>query len=163
MKLPVISISITLNEIPEHIAVAIELGNCKQKCKGCHSPWLSIPLPTKQWMELEDVMRKVNEQVKKGANAIVLMGGTHTGLTTAELVEAVNVLSCYAPIGLYSGLTDSAAIHKDLKELSRLKWLKTGGFDMKLGGLASPRTNQRFYERQADNTWLDKTNIFQKC
>ena len=32
MKLPVASLSITLNEIPNHFAVAIELGNCKQKC-----------------------------------------------------------------------------------------------------------------------------------
>lgn len=161
MKLPVVSISVTLNEIPNHIAVAIELGNCKQKCKGCHSPWLSFSLPKSKWMELEDVMRKVNEQVKKGANAIVIMGGTHNGVSTEDLIEAINVLACYAPVGLYSGLTDDAAIHHHLKDNSKLKWLKTGGFVMKLGGLTSPRTNQRFYERQRDNSWEDKTKLFQ--
>ena len=162
MKLPVASLSITLNEIPNHFAVAIELGNCKQKCAGCHSPWLSIPLRKQSWTELETIMRHVNEQVKKGANAIVIMGGTHNGVPTDDLISAINILSCYAPVGLYSGLTDEAPIHQHLKNSSKLKWLKTGGFVLKLGGLTSPRTNQRFYERQDDNTWEDKTKLFQR-
>lgn len=161
MKLPVVSISLTLNEIPDHIAVAIELGNCKQNCKGCHSPWLSYKLPRHQWTELEAVMRKVNEQVKKGADAIVIMGGTYNGIDTGELIEAINILSRYAPVGIYSGLPYAATIHKDLREYSKLTWLKTGNYIRKLGGLTSPTTNQQFFERSADGVWEDKSYVFQ--
>ena len=96
MKLPVVSVTLSLNEIPTHLAVAVELGNCKQKCRGCHSPWLSIPLPKSNWMELEGLMAQINKQVKQGADAIVLMGGTYNGIDPDELVQAINILSYYA-------------------------------------------------------------------
>lgn len=161
MKLPVVSISLTLNEIPDHLAVAIELGNCKRNCKGCHSPWLSYKLPRNKWADFEYVMCKVNEQVKKGANAIVIMGGTYNGIPTADLIEAINILSHYAPVGIYSGLPYAAAIHKDLRANSKLTWLKTGSYIRKLGGLTLPTTNQQFFERRADGAWEDITHVFQ--
>lgn len=161
MKLPVVSIAVSLNEIPDHIAIAIELGNCKQKCKGCHSPWNGRTLNYKCWTELEDILYQVNSQIKKGANAIVLMGGTNNNIPVENLIEAINVLGCYAPIGLYSGLPDSADIHKVLKTYTKLQWLKTGSYDAKLGGLDSPTTNQKFWEYDYDNmVWVDETCLF---
>lgn len=161
MKLPVINISVSLNEIPNHIAVAVELGNCKQKCHGCHSEWLSIPLPKKSWMELETLMYQINKQVKRGADAIVLMGGTHNGVSTAELIEAINILSHYAPIGLYSGLPEKAEVHKRLMSADvKLSWLKVGNYDAKCGDLTSPNTNQHFYQKNGKGTWEDITFLF---
>ena len=37
---PVHSVGITLNEVPDKVAFYITLGNCTQRCKGCHSPEL---------------------------------------------------------------------------------------------------------------------------
>lgn len=160
MKLPVVSVSLSLNEIPNRLAVAVEMGNCKQKCRGCHSPWLSIPLPKSQWMELEDLMKRINQQVKQGADAIVLMGGTYNGVDPNELAQAINILSYYAPVGLYSGLPHEAAIHKKLmSDEVKLTWLKTGEYKSKCGGLNSPSTNQRFYQKK-DGCWEDVTFLF---
>lgn len=160
MKLPVVSVTLSLNEIPTHLAVAVELGNCKQKCRGCHSPWLSIPLPKSSWMELEDLMAQINKQVKQGADAIVLMGGTYNGIDPDELVQAINILSHYAPVGLYSGLPYEAAIHKKLmSDDVKLTWLKTGEYKAKCGGLTSPTTNQHFYHKDK-GVWEDVTFLF---
>ena len=162
MKLPVVNITVTLNELPNHIAVAIEMGNCKQRCKGCHSEWLSIPLPKSAWMELETVMHEVNKHVKNGADAIVIMGGTNNGIPLKDLIEAINILSHYAPIGLYSGLPVKAAIHEVLKEEAKLSFLKVGDYKEKLGGLDSKTTNQIFYTKNYDGEWEDTTFMFQK-
>lgn len=163
MKLPIVDVTVSMNEIPDHIAVAIEFGNCKQKCKGCHSEWLSIPLPKKSWMEMETLMYLVNKQVKNGADAIVLMGGTNNGVPIEDLIKAINILSCYAPVGLYSGLPEKAAIHQRLMSHEvKLSWIKVGNYDAAKGGLTSPTTNQHFYQRYKEHMWVDVTNMFQK-
>lgn len=163
MKLPVVNVTVSMNELPNYIAVAVEFGNCKQKCHGCHSEWLSIPLPKKSWMELEDLMCLINKQVKQGADAIVLMGGTNNGVEPKELIEAINILSHYAPVGLYSGLPVHAAIHERLKDDDvKLSFLKVGDYKAKLGGLTSPGTNQRFYQKNGEGVWEDITFLFWK-
>lgn len=159
MKLPVLNVSVSLNEIPDHLAVTIELGNCKMGCSGCHSPWCSEPIARDLWPDLEHIMYQVNKQVKQGANAIVLMGGTCNGVSIDDLVEAINVLSCYAPVGLYSGLDDNCVIHKILKENAKLTWLKTGQYQEERGGLDNQNTNQKFYAKR-ENDWVDITYIF---
>ena len=161
IKLPVTNITVSLNELPNHIAVAIELGNCKQRCKGCHSEWLSIPLPKSSWMELETLMYEVNKHIKNGADAIVLMDGTNNGVSPDDLVEAINILSHYAPIGIFSGLPVKAAIHEVLKEEAKLSFLKVGDYKEKLGGLASKTTNQRFFTKTYEGVWEDTTFMFQ--
>lgn len=161
MKLPVLNVSISLNEIPDKIAIAVEIGNCKQHCRGCHSPWLSIPLQHDSWMELETLMYDVHKKVKQGADAIVLMGGTANGIKPDELVEAINVLSCYAPVGLYSGLPYSANIHNYLREHAKLTWLKTGEFIEEKGGLDKKDTNQKFFVNQNGN-WMEVTQLLRK-
>lgn len=163
MKLPVVNITVSLNEIPDHIAVAIEIGNCMQRCKGCHSPWNGRPLNYNCWTELEYVVQEVKKHIERGANAIVLMGGTNNNIHPYVLIAAIRVLAYYAPVGLYSGLEDDAKYHKVLKSVPQLQWLKTGSYKSELGGLGSPTTNQKFWEYNPTTTeWVDKTYLFQR-
>lgn len=159
IKLPVVNITVSVNEIPDHIAVAIELGNCSRHCKGCHSEWCREKLPKSQWMDLELIMHKVNKHVQNGADAIVLMGGTTNGIEPTQLKDAIDILSSYAPVGLYSGAVFSASIHSYLKRNSKLRWLKTGNFIQERGGLDSPMTNQRFFAKIGEG-WVDLTHVF---
>lgn len=161
IKLPVVNITVSLNEIPDHVAVAIEIGNCTRRCKGCHSEWCRTKLPYNQWMDLEVLMAKVNALVKNGADAIVLMGGTTNNIPMNHLVEAINILSLYAPVGLYSGASFSSNIHSYLKKHAKLRWLKTGGFIQERGGLDNPLTNQQFFIK-TEKGWLDITSVFQR-
>ena len=40
LTFPVANKGVTMSEVPDKIAVFFEIANCKQKCRGCHSPEL---------------------------------------------------------------------------------------------------------------------------
>lgn len=143
LKYPVVNTDITFNEIPDKMAYAIELGACKQHCVGCHSPELQkedVPLTS-----LPDILEGAQEAIDAGANAIVVMGGTNNAhITDESLIALLHDLSFIAPTGLYSGSEDEEH-DKRIADEGHCTWVKTGPYVEALGGLESPRTNQRFY------------------
>lgn len=173
LKYPVVNTDITFNELPDKMAYAIELGACKQHCVGCHSPELQeedAPLTS-----LLDILEEAQDAIDAGANAIVVMGGTNNKHITEEsLLALLQDLSDIAPTGLYSGSEDEERDKRIALE-GHCTWLKTGPYVDTLGGLESPRTNQRFYQITAtyhldaqDNLvdvrpcFLDETHKFWK-
>lgn len=153
---PVYQTGITLTEVPDHISLFIELGQCKQHCEGCHSPHLWEDMET--LTPLETICIEATQAVAKGANAIVLMGGTtNKGVTSENLVEIVKALSQIAPVCLYSGTDNIVA-----GTLEFLTWLKVGSYQKDLGGLDSPKTNQKFFRKEKGNIpmWRDVTYLF---
>ena len=136
---PVVSTGITLNEVPDKVAFFIELGSCTQKCKGCHSKelWGEVKTPT----PLDDLLTEAEQAIDKGANAIVLMGGTCNKMSTPDLLKVLDGLSEIAPTCLYSGLDDEET-NTYIAEHSGITWSKTGSYREELGGLSSPTTNQ---------------------
>lgn len=159
--IPVYSTGVTMNEVPDHLAFYIEMGNCKQKCKGCHSPhlWNTVDNP----MSIEELEVLAYDAVAKGANAIVLMGGTTNGISYYHLVKLINKLSQIAPVCLYSGSDD---YEQDLviAITTRLTWLKTGSYQETKGGLMSTETNQKFLRKENVNLryaiFIDETYKF---
>lgn len=154
--IPVVDTGITLNEVPGYVAFYIEIGNCTQKCEGCHSPnlWATVNKMTR----LEDLLEKVARMKDAGADAVVLMGGTTNGISEHDLKVIINSIACFLPVALYSGRDDT---EKDLELLKStdLSWIKTGSYKKALGGLSSPGTNQRFYAKQM--IIKDITEVFQ--
>lgn len=155
---PVVSTGITFTEIPDHITYFIELGNCSNHCPNCHSPYLSdtVISPT----DLAGVERMAERAAARGADAIVLMGGTTNGISDDDLVTICRVLGIILPVGLYSGRDDEER-DKDIARRGNLRWLKTGSYREELGGLDSLRTNQRFYELVARFTYDIKDSLMQ--
>lgn len=155
--IPVVGTGITLNEVPGHLAFYVEIGECNQRCHGCHSPhlWKHVLHKT----SLEDLLRKILDAKEEGADAVVLMGGTTNGLTEGSLKAIIQAISCVLPVALYSG---SDNIGEDMKYLTKtdLTWLKTGSYKEKLGGLRDPKTNQRFLEKQPNGKIKDITEVF---
>ena len=169
---PVVSTGITLTEIPDRISYFIELGNCSKHCPNCHSPYLSDTVISPP--DLAGVERMVEHAAERGADAIVLMGGTTNGISDDDLITICQTLGNILPVGLYSGRDDEER-DKDIALRGSLHWLKTGSYKEELGGLDSPRTNQRFYELEArfvfdrsgsyiqtDTIFHDLTHLFQK-
>ena len=159
--MPVYSTGITLNEVPNHISFYVEFGECKKHCKGCHSPhlWEKVDNP----ISLMDIVYLAREAVNKGANAIVLMGGTTNGIPIGKLKYLITWLNTLAPVCLYSGSDD---YEKDLALLmhSDLTWIKTGSYQEGKGGLTSPTTNQKFIRKErTDETrfeFVDESSWF---
>lgn len=160
VRLPVVNKGVTLQEIPGHISVFFELGNCKRKCKGCHSPQLSIPLAKVHWTDVEELAHYAAKEKSRGATAIVLMGGTTNGVDLDVLKNAIERLSEVLPVGIYSGAAVNSTSTKFLKTLPSLSWIKAGEYREELGGLNSMNTNQRFYARTSATTWEDDTALF---
>lgn len=169
---PVVSTGITLTEIPDRISYFIELGNCSKHCPNCHSPYLSDTVISPP--DLAGVECMVEHAAERGADAIVLMGGTTNGISDDDLITICQTLGNILPVGLYSGRDDEER-DKDIALRGNLHWLKTGSYQEELGGLDSPRTNQRFYELEAhfvfdrsgsyiqtDTIFHDLTHLFQK-
>lgn len=155
--IPVVDTGITLNEVPGHIAFYVEIGECTQRCPGCHSPhlWKYVQHKT----SFEDLIRKILDAKEEGADAVVLMGGTTNGLTEGTLKAIIQIISCVLPVALYSG---SDNIGEDMKYLTQtdLTWLKTGSYKESKGGLRNPETNQRFFVKQ-NNKIKEITEVFQ--
>lgn len=163
IKFPVVNKGVTLTEIPNRIAVFFEIGNCTCKCEGCHSPELWSVNQTKNNMTAEEIIKYTHKQYKRGANAVLFMGGLNNeGVNHGEfyhLLEKLNKENIQ--IGLYSGDTFESFDEPSKRMIKNLlTWLKVGSYVKELGGLNSPTTNQKFYERATNGILVDRTKRY---
>lgn len=141
-KYPVHNMGVTLNEVPNKIAVYIEFNNCNLKCKGCHSPHLQSDYFVGDTVGTKEILSYVNKQVDNLANYIVLMGGDTNGVPKEDLYLLIDRLAEIAPVMLYSGSEDTSILTD-----TNLTLLKTGGYIEELGGLLSSTTNQKVFKK----------------
>lgn len=124
-------------EIPDEFSYAVEFSGCTLHCKGCHSRelWEDKGIPFAK--ENIDIILKEN----KGITCLLLMGGEHA---IGELIELFMYAHRKIKTAWYCGLD---MIPKDkLGILDYLDFCKLGHYDMELGGLDCPTTNQRLYQ-----------------
>lgn len=140
---PVHNMGITLNEVPNKVAVFIEFNNCHLRCKGCHSPHLHSDMFDGKKTDIKYIISYVEKQIDKGAEYIVLMGGDNNNIMPHDLYILINKLSEIAPVMLYSGSEDTSIL-----TYTNLTLLKTGGYSEELGGLLSPTTNQKVFKKE---------------
>ena len=148
---------IVFQEVPNEMSLAVSISGCTLRCAGCHSRYL--------WEDKGEVLSIFAiEQLLKledGVTCLLLMGGEHNIDT---LVEIFMHFHRKIKTAWYCGLD---MIPKDkLGIVQYLDFVKTGHFDMELGGLSSPTTNQRLYkiEHQGDGNYYqtDITHLMQK-
>lgn len=127
---------VVFSEVPNEITLGISISGCQIHCKGCHSRELwedtGTPLTT------EELDRLLDEN--KGVTCLLLLGGERDIDYLTFLFQHV-----YGKIktAWYCGLD---MLPKDKVGIVQyLDYLKLGHFDMELGGLSSPTTNQRLY------------------
>lgn len=148
---------IVFQEVPNEMSLAVSISGCTLRCAGCHSRYL--------WEDKGEVLSIFAiEQLLKledGVTCLLLMGGEHD---IDVLVEIFMHFHRKIKTAWYCGLD---MIPKDkLGIVQYLDFLKVGHFDMELGGLSSPTTNQRLYkiEHQGDGNYYqtDITHLMQK-
>ena len=148
--LKIASFDIVFQEIPGEVTLALNLSGCPCHCPGCHSKHL--------W---EDIGEELNEELLDGFIArygsmitcVCFMGGDQAPEEVAqwaEWVKARNLKTAW-----YSGRTSFP------RNPRALDYLKLGPYIESLGGLKSPKTNQRLYKRVGDE-WQDITSSFWK-
>ena len=125
-------------EIPDEISLCINISNCPNNCKGCHSPWLKEDVG--EDLNLESLNTLINKN--KGVSCICFMGGDQEPTEISNLAVAVRLRSDYPyKTAWYSG---RQYIPNELN-IDAFDYIKVGPYIEELGGLDNINTNQRLY------------------
>ena len=167
---------IVCQEIPDEVTLAINITGCPIHCPGCHSTWLwedcgdvlcsfggdGGAAPKEASVEVSGEASAQNPEANAyfgGLEAIVekyapcitcvcFMGGDATPEEVAACSRRVRELWPSLKTGWYSGRQTLVA-GVDAKDFN---YLKLGPYIAALGGLRSPRTNQKLYKVETDGT-----------
>ena len=165
MRYPIVNKGVTMSELPGEVAVFFEVGNCTVGCPGCHSPHLSKEIfPKPLWTHFSEIAEYALNEKKRGATAIVVMGGTSNGLKDGALWLLLGLLSRILPVGLYCGDIElgSPKAQVMMGTWSQLTWLKLGAYMEDRGGMNKSNSNQRLLKRNPNDTWSEMTHKFWK-
>lgn len=126
---------IVFAEIPDEITLAINISNCPNHCKNCHSKYLWEDIGTElSYSALCDLIK-----ANYGISCICFMGGDSA---PNEIISLKNQLRKDYPllkIGWYSGKTDFSL------DSYSFDYIKLGPYIEDLGPLTNKNTNQRLY------------------
>jgi len=138
---------IGFKELKGECSLLVEVSNCGNHCKGCHSPHLQRDIG-KEMTELYSVIDKYRYHL----TAICFLG--HGDETQHEqfiaLLRILKKRYSKLNLGLYSG-SDKI----ELAFMLELDYYKVGSYKHELGGLESPTTNQVMYNMTGDKTTVD--------
>lgn len=142
---------IVFQEVPDETTLALNLSDCPHRCAGCHSPHL--------WQAMGEVLTEevIQRLLTRYASitCIALMGGDNDLQAILQMAEYIRTLGLR--VAWYTGRTTLP----DDWHLEPFDYIKVGPYIQALGGLRSPRTNQRFY-RIDNGQLIDETCRFWK-
>ena len=127
---------IVFQEIPDEVALAINLTNCPNHCEGCHSPHL--------WQDIgqeltEDVLRNLLNKYRKLITCVCLMGGDGQRNDVENFAKYIRE-STSLKMAWYSGREQLPS------NLECFDYVKLGRYVPACGSLKSRTTNQRLFK-----------------
>lgn len=146
---------IGFREIPDEISLCINISNCPNNCKGCHSPWLKEDVG--EDLNIESLNTLINKN--KGVSCICFMGGDQDFIEVSDLATIVKMRSDYPyKTAWYSGRQH---IPNELN-INAFDYIKVGPYVEELGGLDNINTNQRLYMIYPNYFGIIQTDITYK-
>ena len=144
---------IVFQEVPDEVTLAVNISNCPNRCRGCHSPHL---LEDSGDILDESVLAELLEKYGSAVTCICFMGGDAAPHEVERLSAFIRKTTRHRmKTAWYSG-------RRQLPENCSLKcfdYIKLGPYIEQLGGLNCASTNQRFY-RIENETMIDMTKRF---
>lgn len=127
---------VSFSEIPDEITLCINISNCPNKCKECHSPWLqeNIGIELNNY-ELYDIINK-----NSGISCVCFMGGDSDPEEINNL--AIKIKSKNLKVGWYSGNSEIS----DKINIKNFDYIKIGPYLKDKGPLSDKNTNQKMYK-----------------
>ena len=131
---------IVWQEVPGEVSLAFLFSGCPLRCKGCHS--------ADTWKEgigtelTEDYLKGRLKLYRGLITCVLFMGGEWQPEALQKMLAIVTQAGLKAC--LYTGLEREELEAVSDGILPYLTYLKTGRWQMELGGLESPATNQKF-------------------
>ena len=133
---------IVWQEVPGEVSLAFLFSGCPLRCKGCHS--------ADTWKEgigtelTEDYLKGRLKRYHGLITCVLFMGGEWQPEALQKMLGIVTQAGLKAC--LYTGLEREELEAVSDGILPYLTYLKTGRWQMELGGLDSPTTNQKFID-----------------
>ena len=154
-KLKYLGYSVVFQEVPNEVALTINISGCPHKCEGCHSKYLWENIGYYISDDLLDLIKEYKELI----TCICFMGGDQNQEELENLL--INIRKHGLKTALYTGLDSMDSLNDGI--LSNLDYCKIGHYDYSRGGLDNSNTNQRMFERDLKtNKWNDITYKFWK-
>ena len=150
-----LSYNIVFQEVPGEVSLAINISNCPNGCKGCHSPYLQ---EDKGDILDESMIDALLVKYGDAVTCICFMGGDADPQTVERLSRYIRKSTdSQLKTAWYSG---KARLQKNCS-IANFDYLKLGPYVESLGGLDSSTTNQHFYLIIAGEL-VDESFLFQK-
>lgn len=136
--------TISLQEVPGEVSLAISISNCPFSCPGCHSAYLQSDVGEELTKDV--LLDLLNKYCSPHTNnylfsCVVFFGGEQYH---ERFIEFSNFLhSLDLKVCLYTG-AELAAVKPSI--ISVCDYIKTGPYVKALGGLTKNTTNQRLYK-----------------
>ncbi|MFA7115664.1 MAG: anaerobic ribonucleoside-triphosphate reductase activating protein [Bacteroidales bacterium] len=129
---------IVFQEVPDEVALAINITNCPHRCPGCHSPHLQEDIgPVLNEESLSELVDKYAGEI----SCVCFMGGDANPLAVEALAKFTKQVK-KIKTAWYSG---SESIPEDMN-YKVFDYIKIGPYIEKYGGLKSKTTNQIYYQ-----------------
>ena len=134
-----VSYHIVFREVPGEVTLAINLSNCPNRCKGCHSP--DLQENTGQILD-KNVLANFLDKYGNAITCVCFMGGDASPREVEQCsVFLRNQTNGRIKTAWYSGKNS----FPQQCSLQNFDYIKLGAYMEHLGGLDSKTTNQRFY------------------
>lgn len=143
---------VVFEEIPDEIALAINISNCPCHCKGCHSKYLWDDIGDELTFDALDEMIEKND----GITCVCFMGGDSCPSHVNELAKHVKKVHPSLKVGWYSGRDE---LSKDI-DVKNFDYIKIGHYDEAFGPLNKETTNQILYRIGYGGAMINITSRF---
>lgn len=134
--------SVVFEEIPDRVTLAVNITNCQNSCKGCHSAFLKKNMGDELTFETIDSLMNKN----KGVNCFLFLGEGNDSCTLLKLNDYIKE-RYNMETALYSGRD---AVEEEL--FDKFDYVKVGSYKEEYGALNNRNTNQRLFYHREDIT-----------
>lgn len=150
-----VNTGIVFQEIPDEVTLSINISNCPCRCPGCHSKylWDDVGEP----LTIDVIDNFINEN-HSDITCVCFMGGDSDAAEVCRLAKEVKDCHQHIKVAWYSGRQRIPSF----VDKTAFDYVKLGPYLRHLGGLKSPKTNQRLYKKELDGGFLDITSRFWK-
>jgi len=146
-----VNYDIVFQEVPNEVALAINISGCPCRCPGCHSSYLWKDIGEALIPEVLDRFISENDHI----SCVAFMGGDGDPAGIDGLATYLRQHHSRLKVAWYSGRT----ILSPYIDIHHFDYIKIGPYIAHLGPLNKRTTNQRFY-RIEDGKLEDITSVF---
>ena len=144
---------IVFQEIPNEVTLAVNITNCPNRCKGCHSPHLQKDIGMKFD---ENLIISFMDEYASAITCFCFMGGDGDPQRVSELANFIQLHYPEIKVAWYSG----CARLPEKFNYNAFKYIKLGGYEEESGNLKSETSNQHLFEIQQDGFMKDISYLF---